>query len=29
MAPECVICRVLAASQAVILCAMHKDTRGV
>lgn len=28
MAPECVICRVLAASQAVILCAMHKDTRG-
>ncbi len=28
MAPERVICRVLAASQAVILCAMHKNTRG-
>lgn len=28
MDPERVICRVLAASQAVILCAMHKNTRG-
>ena len=29
MAPERGICRVLATSQAVILCAMiHKDTRG-
>lgn len=29
MAPERGICRVLATSQAVILCAMiHEDTRG-